>query len=615
MIASKVLRRVRLKVFDPITSGLKAASEQSLYAFPVVTLAGVLSSVGPCVAPRFIAAAGIAAQNDAKRAALRVGALVGGIVTAYAAFGAFAPLLRHVAHFSGAIYAVLALGLGLSGVIQLVRGIPPCSETNKHHARVGGAFFLGTSFAFVVSPCCTPLLIAIVAYRLAGRKPIVWLGAARMFRLGARVAAGRGRGRGSGRPCPTTAESVAHPRRRYGKRNAVTGVGSVLCGSGMSEPFDRRRRMILAGVTLIAAAFLFKGQVAQSLITRGDDDLYRGASAASLVHYSRAMFFEPASELATDRFIFSAMMRRTPESLRAGVAAATRFIRRRPNDTTVLADRALCYLAEREYVRARYDFAAAARSSRDPRRTRFRRLGRATKRRSSWRAHLLAARSVDRSRVQTGTAGIGRAPMIVACVLCGLAGVTSSAGFAAVALFVAQSHGLTLRLTSKTGVAVLLSAAAIQASAPLVLRADTVAAAVILVSALAVSAITDAQTGYIFDAVLATAVLPMCFASALTGNSEVLFAGVATGAGIMGVLFAATKGRGIGLGDVKMAACIGAALGAKISATAFGVAFVSGGAVATYLLATGKGKRGESLRFAPYLAGGVLFALPYGVHQ
>jgi len=62
-----------------------------------------------------------------------------------------------------------------------------------------------------------------------------------------------------------------------------------------------------------------------------------------------------------------------------------------------------------------------------------------------------------------------------------------------------------------------------------------------------------------------------------------------------------SRGRAIGLGDVKFAACIGAALGSLQGELALGVAFVLGGTYAAVALVRGS-RRDASTCFAPYLA-------------
>ncbi|HEY8296750.1 MAG TPA: A24 family peptidase [Candidatus Baltobacteraceae bacterium] len=127
-----------------------------------------------------------------------------------------------------------------------------------------------------------------------------------------------------------------------------------------------------------------------------------------------------------------------------------------------------------------------------------------------------------------------------------------------------------------------------------------------------VCAVTDAQTGYVFDRVTRPALIAIVACAAIGGTLPAAIAGGASGGGILLALFAASGGRGIGLGDVKLAACIGASLGAFGAAVALGAAFVLGGAYGLYQLATGRASRGDAIRFAPYLTSGMVLALLLG---
>jgi len=83
--------------------------------------------------------------------------------------------------------------------------------------------------------------------------------------------------------------------------------------------------------------------------------------------------------------------------------------------------------------------------------------------------------------------------------------------------------------------------------------------------------------------------------------------GSLTVAGVPALLYLASRGRGIGLGDVKLALCIGAGLGIRGGLLSFAVAFIVGGAAATILLIFGKARRGDEIRFAPFIAAGTFF--------
>jgi leader peptidase (prepilin peptidase)/N-methyltransferase len=87
---------------------------------------------------------------------------------------------------------------------------------------------------------------------------------------------------------------------------------------------------------------------------------------------------------------------------------------------------------------------------------------------------------------------------------------------------------------------------------------------------------------------------------------------IAGGALAGGVLFLPaifTGGVGMGMGDVKLAAFVGLALGFAYTVPALLFMALGGGAVAVVLLVTGLRKRKEPIPYAPFISGGALAAL------
>jgi leader peptidase (prepilin peptidase) / N-methyltransferase len=72
-------------------------------------------------------------------------------------------------------------------------------------------------------------------------------------------------------------------------------------------------------------------------------------------------------------------------------------------------------------------------------------------------------------------------------------------------------------------------------------------------------------------------------------------------AGLLGVLYLVTRGRGLGLGDVKMAGAIGLYLGYPVSFAAAIGAFVIGAVLAIPVLLAGSRGRREALPFGPFM--------------
>jgi leader peptidase (prepilin peptidase) / N-methyltransferase len=120
----------------------------------------------------------------------------------------------------------------------------------------------------------------------------------------------------------------------------------------------------------------------------------------------------------------------------------------------------------------------------------------------------------------------------------------------------------------------------------------------------AVAAAIDARTGYIPDAVSRTTALGALALTAACGSAVSAFCGAAAVGGALLALHLLTRGRGLGLGDVKLGTAIGVGLGPLAGITALGAAFVLGGLYASWLLAARRAKRGDAIRFGPFLAAG-----------
>ncbi len=121
-----------------------------------------------------------------------------------------------------------------------------------------------------------------------------------------------------------------------------------------------------------------------------------------------------------------------------------------------------------------------------------------------------------------------------------------------------------------------------------------------------VCAASDLATGLVFDGVTATTAIAILITSILSQDSLVAAIGASSCAGAMLLLYAVTRGRGIGLGDVKLGAVIGAGLGGVASVGALGAAFIAGAVWAIPLLASSRAQRGDRVAFAPFLAVGAI---------
>jgi leader peptidase (prepilin peptidase)/N-methyltransferase len=119
-----------------------------------------------------------------------------------------------------------------------------------------------------------------------------------------------------------------------------------------------------------------------------------------------------------------------------------------------------------------------------------------------------------------------------------------------------------------------------------------------------VSAITDLRTGYVLDRLLLPAGAVLVVLTAISGNAPSALVGAAVAASAPAAIHFATRGRGMGLGDVKLAALLGSATDASGALEILAVSFISGGIAAISLLAIGK-RCSDTLPFAPFLCFGI----------
>ena len=144
-------------MIDAVSAGLHAVATRSPLAYPLVFVAGAVTSVGPCAAPRYVA---LAALVSASRNPARViAAFVAGLIGTYVALGAAAGAIGALWTASRLLYAALAVTLAVAGLVTLLRGAGASHAHGQAHARdagarasLGGTFLLGASSAFVVSP-------------------------------------------------------------------------------------------------------------------------------------------------------------------------------------------------------------------------------------------------------------------------------------------------------------------------------------------------------------------------------------------------------------------------------------------------------------------------------
>lgn len=156
-------------------------------------------------------------------------------------------------------------------------------------------------------------------------------------------------------------------------------------------PVDRR--FLLGAFGIIVAAWLMRAQIADALVLRGDEWLYRAHPATSLVYYRRAAWIDPGDGVAVDRFAFVAITLRNRRVLSDAIALATWYLHTYPTDSIVRMDRAMAYRSIGRTRDALNDFAIVGARARDPRALTFagyaaRQLGATARARELWRTAL-----------------------------------------------------------------------------------------------------------------------------------------------------------------------------------------------------------------------------------
>ncbi|MBC5800203.1 MAG: prepilin peptidase [Candidatus Eremiobacteraeota bacterium] len=127
--------------------------------------------------------------------------------------------------------------------------------------------------------------------------------------------------------------------------------------------------------------------------------------------------------------------------------------------------------------------------------------------------------------------------------------------------------------------------------------------------ALVAAAASDARTGYLFDAITFPTALLVASLALWTGAAHSAAAGVALMVGCFGGIVVVSRGRWMGLGDVKALYAVGAAFGPLESLLAIFAASLC--AIVTSAVA-GRLRRGHEIRFGPHLAAGAALVLVAG---
>jgi leader peptidase (prepilin peptidase) / N-methyltransferase len=156
--------------------------------------------------------------------------------------------------------------------------------------------------------------------------------------------------------------------------------------------------------------------------------------------------------------------------------------------------------------------------------------------------------------------------------------------------------------------AVLFAAAAVTFGATL----DAVVAAALLAALVALTVI-DLERQILPDVITLPGIVAGVLASVVTGRVSwaTSLLGVVVGGGLFLVIILASGG-GMGAGDMKLAAMLGAFLGWQVVLVSILIAVVGGGVLAVGVMASGRRGRKDPIPFGPFLAAGGAAGLFYG---
>ena len=152
-------------MIDLNAAAVSAIAGKSAWAYPLVYAVGVMSSTGPCAAPRVLAFSSFMLRSQKpKRTAA---AFLAGTLGMYGALGYVGGLVANLVGISSWVYGVIALAAILGGLWTVI-GASWCEhdapQPTKAGDAIGAAFLTGAGFSLVVSPCCAPLIGVVVAY-------------------------------------------------------------------------------------------------------------------------------------------------------------------------------------------------------------------------------------------------------------------------------------------------------------------------------------------------------------------------------------------------------------------------------------------------------------------
>lgn len=156
-------------MIDVVRSAIESAAANRPWAAAMSFAAGLATSFGPCIAPRFVAVTGMTANASPVRRWSLIAAFVVGLCASYVVLGSIAGALGFMAAYSSYAYAFVAVALVWGGVRTIVKtaASTSCGSTHNHPLPQSASFLSGFVMAGVASPCCGPVSAAIAGMSVA----------------------------------------------------------------------------------------------------------------------------------------------------------------------------------------------------------------------------------------------------------------------------------------------------------------------------------------------------------------------------------------------------------------------------------------------------------------
>ena len=170
---------------DVVQAALSRSASGSLGAPAAAFAAGIATSFGPCVAGRFLALCAVVGVPGSAQRWVRVAAFIAGVVGACTAVAFSVSLVSRSARYTADVYIAFAALFAFGGVRILLARERACGHAAlRRGTSVGASFLAGASFAFVLSPCCAPVVSSLALFAAAAGSPAFTLAVVAAFCAG-----------------------------------------------------------------------------------------------------------------------------------------------------------------------------------------------------------------------------------------------------------------------------------------------------------------------------------------------------------------------------------------------------------------------------------------------